>query len=153
MAELKTKKTTASVAALVKAVASETQRKDCQTLKKMMEEVTKTKAKMWGPSIVGFGSYHYKYASGKEGDWPLAGFSPRKKELSVYIDANLIVQEARLIFRRRQCPRHVQITLEPHLSAADIDDTGELNWLFLGRRSGTTTTLVTAGSQDSRHYE
>jgi len=50
-----------------------------------MEEVTGDKPKMWGPSIVGFGTYHYKYASGREGDWPVTGFSPRKKDLTLYI--------------------------------------------------------------------
>ncbi len=50
-----------------------------------MEEITGDKPKMWGPSIVGFGTYHYKYASGREGDWPIAAFSPRKKDLTLYI--------------------------------------------------------------------
>ena len=50
----------------------------------MMEEITGDKPKMWGPSIVGFGTYHYKYASGREGDWPVAAFSPRKKDLTLY---------------------------------------------------------------------
>ena len=51
----------------------------------MMQEVTGVEAKMWGDSIVGFGSYHYKYASGREADWPLVGFSPRKQNLTLYI--------------------------------------------------------------------
>jgi hypothetical protein len=85
MAELKTKKTRDSVAAFIAKVEDPIARRDCATLKAMMEEVTKDKAAMWGTSIVGFGSYHYKYASGQEGDWPLVAFSPRKKSLTVYI--------------------------------------------------------------------
>ena len=50
-----------------------------------MEEITGSKPQMWGPSIVGFGTYHYKYASGREGDWPLTGFSPRKQDLTLYL--------------------------------------------------------------------
>jgi hypothetical protein len=50
-----------------------------------MQEITGEKPKMWGPSIVGFGTYHYKYASGREGDWPISAFSPRKKDLTLYI--------------------------------------------------------------------
>jgi hypothetical protein len=51
----------------------------------MMRDATGSRAKMWGDSIVGFGSYHYVYASGREGDWPIVGFSPRKQNLSIYI--------------------------------------------------------------------
>ena len=85
MAELKTKQTEQSVDKFLKAVADETRRKDCLAVAKLMEEVTGLKPKMWGPSIVGFGSYHYKYASGQEGDWPIAAFSPRKQNLTLYI--------------------------------------------------------------------
>jgi uncharacterized protein DUF1801 len=85
MAELKTKPTTASVEKFLNKVADETRREDCFTVARMMEEITGSKPTMWGESIVGFGSYHYKYASGQEGDWPLAAFAPRKNELTVYI--------------------------------------------------------------------
>jgi hypothetical protein len=64
---------------------SEQKRKDSHELIKLMEEVSGFKAKMWGPSIIGFGSYHYKYASGHEGDAPLIGFSPRKAAISLYV--------------------------------------------------------------------
>nr|WP_294859792.1 DUF1801 domain-containing protein [uncultured Fluviicola sp.] len=64
---------------------SEQKRQDSYELIRLMEEVSGFKAKMWGPSIIGFGSYHYKYASGHEGDAPLLGFSPRKAAISLYV--------------------------------------------------------------------
>jgi len=85
MAELKTKKTEKSVEKFLKSVKDIGQREDSFTVLKMMQQVTKSEPKMWGPSIVGFGTYHYKYESGREGDWPLTGFSPRKGNLSLYI--------------------------------------------------------------------
>jgi hypothetical protein len=87
MAELKTKKTTESVDAFLRAVQDPQKQSDCRTVAKMMKAATGAAGKMWGTSIVGFGSYHYKYASGQEGDWPLAGFSPRKQNLVLYIMA------------------------------------------------------------------
>jgi hypothetical protein len=84
MAELKTRKTTASVAAFIAAIEDERQRRDARALVAMMKAITGKRPAMWGASIVGFGSYHYKYASGQEGDWPLTGFSPRKANLTVY---------------------------------------------------------------------
>ena len=85
MAELKTKPTTASVAGFIKSVEDPVKRRDCQTLKMLMAEITGNRARMWGDSIVGFGNYHYKYKSGREGDYFLTGFSPRKQNLTVYI--------------------------------------------------------------------
>jgi hypothetical protein len=85
MAELKTKPTQASVKEFLNQISDKERREDCFAIAKMMEEVTGDKPKMWGPSIVGFGTYHYKYASGREGDWPVTGFSPRKKDLTLYI--------------------------------------------------------------------
>jgi len=85
MAELKTKQTNESVKDFLNKIPDEERRADCFAIAKLMEEVTGEKPKMWGPSIVGFGSYHYKYASGREGDWPVTGFSPRKKDLTLYI--------------------------------------------------------------------
>jgi hypothetical protein len=87
MAELKTRQNNASVTAFLAAVEDKQQRSDLKKLSKMMREATGSRAKMWGSSIVGFGSYHYKYASGQEGDWPLVGYSPRKQNLSIYIMA------------------------------------------------------------------
>ena len=85
MAELKTKQTDASVKDFLNQIPDEERRKDCLAVAKIMEEITGSKPKMWGPSIIGFGSYHYKYASGREGDWMITGFSPRKKDLTLYI--------------------------------------------------------------------
>ena len=87
MAKLKTQRTNASVSVFLKGVADESRRKDCQTLVRIMKQAVGAEPKMWGPSIVGFGHYHYKYASGRENDWFLAGFSPRKQDLTVYIMA------------------------------------------------------------------
>lgn len=85
MAEAKTQPTKASVKKFLDGIQDETKRQDCLELVKMMKQITKAEPQMWGPSIVGFGSYHYKYASGREGDWFLTGFSPRKRDLTVYI--------------------------------------------------------------------
>ena len=85
MAETKTKPTNESVESFLNKIADEERRKDCFQVAKIMEEVTGEKPKMWGPSIVGFGSYHYKYDSGREGDWMMTGFSPRKKDLTLYL--------------------------------------------------------------------
>ena len=84
MAENKTKQTVASVDSYLAAIKDETRREDCEALVKLMRKATKHFAKMWGSSIVGFGSYHYKYESGREGDMCLVGFSPRKSAISVY---------------------------------------------------------------------
>ena len=85
MAELKTKPTQASVKQFLNQITDKERRDDCFAVAKIMEEITGEKPKMWGPSIVGFGTYHYKYASGHEGDWPISAFSPRKKDLTLYI--------------------------------------------------------------------
>jgi Domain of unknown function (DU1801) len=84
MAKNKTTKTEQSVDDFIKAVESETKRDDSRRLMDMMTQLTGEKPYMYGPTIVGFGSYHYKYASGHEGDAPLAGFSPRKAAISLY---------------------------------------------------------------------
>ena len=85
MAELKTKKNNASVGAFIEGIANEKRREDCRAVVKLMTDVTGERAKMWGSSIIGFGSYHYKYASGREGDWTATGVSPRKQNLTLYI--------------------------------------------------------------------
>ena len=84
--ELKTKVNDASVEGFLNSVTDEQKREDCYEILKMMEQVTKEKPRMWGASIVGFGSWHYKSASGREGDWFLTGFSPRKENLTLYIE-------------------------------------------------------------------
>ncbi len=87
MAELKTKKTDDSVEAFLNSVEHDKRRKDAFKVLELMKEVTGEEPKMWGSSIVGFGDYHYKYESGREGDWFLTGFSPRKQSLTLYIMA------------------------------------------------------------------
>jgi uncharacterized protein DUF1801 len=84
MAELKTKATKAKVGTFIEAIADEDVRRDCRTLFKMMQKATKAEPKMWGSAIVGFGDHHYKYDSGREGDWFKTGFSPRKNALTLY---------------------------------------------------------------------
>ena len=83
--ELKTKKNDASVEDFLNIIEDEQKRKDCFEIAKMMEKATKQKPKMWGSSIVGFGEYHYIYASGHEGDMCRIGFSPRKQNITLYI--------------------------------------------------------------------
>jgi hypothetical protein len=85
MAELKTKPTDASVGKFLASIKDEGRRKDCETIVRLMKKATKSEPRMWGTSIVGFGSYHYTYASGREGDWMMMGFSPRKQNLTLYI--------------------------------------------------------------------
>ena len=89
MAELKTTRTKASVAAFLRTVTDEEKRRDCRTVMAIMRRATGAPPRMWGPSIVGFGSYHYRYASGREGDFFLAGFSPRKQDLTLYVMSGL----------------------------------------------------------------
>ena len=85
MYELKTKETDASVEVFLDSIEDEQRREDCKAVAQLMQQVTKEKPKMWGSSIVGFGQYHYKYASGHEGNAALTGFSPRKQALTLYI--------------------------------------------------------------------
>ena len=86
MAKNKTTETNESIVDFINAfVEDETKKKDAFELVKIMQEVSHFEPKMWGPSIIGFGSYHYKYASGHEGDAPLVAFSPRKAAISLYV--------------------------------------------------------------------
>ena len=86
MAELKTQKNKASVTDFIATLDDEVKRKDSQQLLKIFKEVTKEKPSMWGSSIIGYGSYHYKSDRSKqEGDWMMTGFSPRKQNISLYI--------------------------------------------------------------------
>ena len=96
MAENKTKQTKASVDKFISAIKDENIRKDCYTIIKIMKSVTKEEPKMWGPSIIGFGTYHYKYASGREGDMCIVGFSPRKQNLTIYLVGDFEKQKALL---------------------------------------------------------
>ena len=85
MAELKTRQNDQDVHEFLEGVSNATRKKDCYEVLELMRAATGMEAKMWGDSIIGFGSYHYKYASGREGDWFLTGFSPRKQNLTLYI--------------------------------------------------------------------
>lgn len=85
MYEQKTKKTGASIKNFIAGVADEQKRKDSLALVRMMQDITKEKPYLWGSSIIGFGKYRYKYASGHEGDSCITGFSPRKANLTIYI--------------------------------------------------------------------
>lgn len=89
MAELKTRANTASVEKFISGIDDAARREDCRTLITIMRKVTRADPVMWGDSIVGFGKYHYVYDSGREGDWFLVGFSPRKKSLSIYLMGGL----------------------------------------------------------------
>ena len=85
MAELKTRENDASVEEFLDAIPDETQRAEARLVDSMMREVTGCEPKMWGPSIVGYGKCNYRYESGRTLDWPLVGFSPRKKNLTLYL--------------------------------------------------------------------
>ncbi len=96
MTDNKTKPTKSSVAAFINALTDPTKRTDAKALVKLMQSAAGEKPKMWGPSIIGFGSYHYKYDSGREGDMPLIGFSPRKAATVLYITTRFSDSEALL---------------------------------------------------------
>ena len=85
MAENKTKPTQMSVTEFINSIDDEDRRKDVKKIAAMMRKATGKKAKMWGPSIVGYDQYHYKYDSGREGDFMITGFSPRKQSLTLYV--------------------------------------------------------------------
>jgi hypothetical protein len=94
MAGNKTKATAASVESYISAISDDVRRKDCETLVKVMGRATKERATMWGSSIVGFGSYHYRYESGREGDSCLTGFSSRKGDITIYLTGETLAREA-----------------------------------------------------------
>ena len=85
MAKNKTTETQNSVASFLKTIKDEQKRKDCSTIIDLLTKHTGLEPKMWGTAIVGFGSYHYKYESGREGDAPLAGLSPRANAITLYL--------------------------------------------------------------------
>lgn len=125
MAENKTKVTEASVEGYFSAIEDEARRKDCEALAELMTEVTKQLPKMWGTSIVGFGSYHYKYESGREGDSCLAGFSSRKGNITVYLAGSFPGREEIL----RKLGKHKMSKSCLHvrrLSDVDLESLGQL---------------------------
>ena len=93
MAEAKTKPTKQSVEKFIKSVSDAQAREDCATIARLMQEATKAEPQMWGSSIVGFGLRTIKYADGREADWPRIAFSPRKRNLTLYVGAALKQEE------------------------------------------------------------
>ncbi|SRR5258708_21982640 len=89
MAQLKTKQTSASVEKFIKTVADKQKQQDCRTINDLMQTATKAPPKMWGSAIIGFGSVHLKYESGRELDWFWIGFSPRKRNLALYLSGGI----------------------------------------------------------------
>ena len=102
MVELKTKPTRKRVAAFIRGVSGDARPEDCAILVNLMKRATKSERKMWGPSIVGLGTYHYKHDSDRGGDWFQTGFSPRKQALTPYLMAGLGRHDALL----RQLGKH-----------------------------------------------
>jgi len=96
MEENKTKQTKASVDKFINAIKDEKVRNDCYTIIKLMKSITKEEPRMWGASIIGFGTYHYKYASGREGDMCITGFSPRKQNITIYLMPSIEKQKTLL---------------------------------------------------------
>lgn len=96
MADNRTKPTAASVETYLAAIGDAQRRKDCDVIAKLMSKATQAQPTMWGPAIVGFGSYHYKYDSGHEGDSCITGFASRKNDISVYLVASAPDQDALL---------------------------------------------------------
>lgn len=99
MAENKTQKTKLSVEDFINSVDHEGKRNDAFEILEMMKTITKEEPRMWGASIIGFGDVHYKYASGREGDWFKVGFSPRKAKISLYISGCDVAMHEKLISR------------------------------------------------------
>jgi len=93
MAELKTKRNDASVEDFLNKVENQKKREDSFKILELLKNLTGEEPKMWGGSMVGFGTYHYKYASGQEGDWMVNGFSPRREALTIYLMTGFTIHE------------------------------------------------------------
>jgi hypothetical protein len=103
MAENKTKPTGADVKSYFAAIEDGARRADCEALARIMTRATKEQPKMWGPSIVGFGSYHYKYESGREGDSCLVGFASRKGDIAIYGLGSSAAEQPELLSQLGKC--------------------------------------------------
>ena len=125
MAELKTQRTDASVAEFLDRVDNPVRREDAITVCELMTEVTGEQPAMWGTSIVGFGSYEYRYGSGQRGVWPAVGFSPRKQSLTVYVSEGLD-GHAELLSRLGRHSTAKACLYLPRLSDVDLDVLREL---------------------------
>jgi hypothetical protein len=125
----KTQPTSASVDDFLDAVDGDQRREDCRRLVELMQEVTGEPPVMWGPSIVGFGSYHYRYASGREDDAPLLGFSPRKANLTVYAAGE---SDERAALLERLGPHTSSVACLYLKGLADVDEAVLVELLELG---------------------
>ena len=96
MADIKTKQNDASVIAFLNLIEDERRRNDCLAVLELMKLVTGEEPKMWGANIIGFGNYHYKYASGREGEMCRIGFSPRKNDITLYLGGSVMANESLL---------------------------------------------------------
>jgi Domain of unknown function (DU1801) len=139
MAVIKTQKNDASVVAFLQTIKEEGKRKDCEVILKMMKQVTKQEPKMWGTSIVGFGSYHYKSErSRQEGDWFITGFSPRKQNLSLYIMPGIDYYKD-LVQQLGKCKTSVSCLYINKLTDVDLKILKELISTAYKRMKETTT--------------
>ncbi|MBK9712272.1 MAG: DUF1801 domain-containing protein [Kouleothrix sp.] len=125
MTDPKTRPTDQDVEGFLDSIVDAQQRQDCRTLAALMREVTGAEPRMWGDSIVGFGSYHYRYATGREGDWLLTGFSPRKQNLTLYLSYG-IEQHGELLQRLGKHKLGKACLYLKRLDAADHDALREL---------------------------
>lgn len=134
MYKAKTKPTQVSPKSYLDGIEDAERRKDCRQLAALMKRVTGCGAKMWGPSIVGFGSYHFKYDSGHEGDCPIAGFSSRKGDITIYLAPGYLANARETLFRLgkhkagKACLyikrlSEVQIPVLEHLIAGSVAET------------------------------
>jgi hypothetical protein len=125
MAEAKTKPTEIAVADFLETVSDEQIRKDCNSIISLMENITGDMAKMWGPAIIGFGKYHYQYDSGRSGEICLAGFSPRKANITLYVLASFPGQDE-LLAKLGKYKTGKSCLYIKKLSDVDIDVLGSL---------------------------
>ena len=149
MADNKTKPTLVDVSAFIDALPDENRRADAKALVKLMRSATGEKPAMWGPSIVGFGSYHYKYESGREGDMPLAGFSPRKAATVIYN----MTSPSRQAHDRRRLPLHQEARRRGSKGLGDDDpeiDSGQESWTV---EIGNATTMARNLSESGEENE
>jgi hypothetical protein len=136
MSEMKTKPTDAAVDAFLDEVGDPARRDECRTILELMREVTGAEPKMWVGGMVGFGSYHYRYESGREGDWFVTGFSPRKANLTLYIMAGFDRYEV-LLERLGKFKTGKSCLYLKRLSDVDIDVLEELVRESVAHVSGT----------------
>ncbi|MFI6445582.1 DUF1801 domain-containing protein [Kitasatospora sp. NPDC050543] len=147
MAEPKTRPGTASPARFLAAVADERRRADARALCALMAEVTGAAPVMWGTSIVGFGTYHYRYATGREGDWPPVALSPRKQALTVYLAEGFEGRYAQLVARLGPVTTGKGCLYIKRLDAVDGNALRELVRLTFERLNGTTIGPQDAGER------